>query len=236
MTGPLESPEVRVLTRTGTTASGARCWSTIGVWGSDRPRCALLDGVQHCRNCAVFKAAGRELLERDVPEAPGAEWSEGLAAQHADERVARAGVLIVRLGPELMAFPLETVVEIAEWRPVHSLPHRRDAALIGVANVGGDLRLCVSLERLFGSEPAPLPGPDGRGRLVAIGAGALEWLVPVHETLSVHMVALDTLEPAPATVGRSAAAFVRGIFTWRGRQVALLDADLVLGALRRRLT
>lgn len=236
MTRPLPAADPRVLTEHGRTASGGRCWREIGVWGAERPRCAALDRVLHCCNCEVFRAAGLELLDRDLPEASGLEWAESLAAKRADEQVDRTGVLIVRLGEELMAFPLEAVVEIAEWRTIHSLPHRRDPALVGIANVAGELRPCVSLEALFGHEPAPASASRGTRRLIAIGDGRPEWLVSADETLSVDTVALDALEPPPATVEQSTAGFVRGIFTWRGQQVALLDAGLVLGALRRRLT
>jgi len=233
---PTRPADPRVLTGTGWMASGTRCWSTIGAWGADRPRCSVLGDVLHCRNCEVFRAAGLELLDRDLPDAYGAEWAGGLEEQFADEQVERTGVLVFRLGTELMALPLAAVVEIAAWRPVHSLPHQRDAALVGVVNIGGELRLCVSLEALFGNE-APALAPLGeRGRLIVIGDGRPEWVVLAEETLSVYLAALDALDPPPATIEQSSVAFVRGIFTWRGQPVALLDADLVLSALRRRLT
>ena len=40
------------------------CWRRIGVWGSERPRCIELEKVVHCRNCAVFAQAAREVFER----------------------------------------------------------------------------------------------------------------------------------------------------------------------------
>lgn len=230
------SADPRVLSGTGQTGGGGKCWSTIGVWGTERPRCSVLGDVLHCRNCNVFRAAGLELLDRDLPEAHGAEWAEGLAEQLADERLARTGVLIFRLGPELMALPLAAVVEIAAWRPVHSLPHRRDPTLVGVVNIGGELRPCVSLEVLFGNEPRAPASPGGRSRFIVIGNGRPEWVFQADETLSVHMIAFDALDPPPATVEQSSVAFVQGIFTWRDQAVALLDAELVLDALRRRLT
>lgn len=235
MTRPTVQTDARVLTSTGLTSTGVRCWNSFGVWGDDHPRCSVLETVLHCRNCGVFTAAGRELLDRDLPEAYGVEWTEDVAAQLADERIERTGVLVFRLGNELMALPLDVVIEIAEWRPMHSLPHRRDAALAAVANVGGELRPCVSLGELFGNGASTVPVSSDRGRLIVVGEGRPEWIVPVHETLSIHNLAMDALDPPPATIQRSTAAFVRGIFSWRDRQVALLDAQLVLSALKRRL-
>jgi chemotaxis-related protein WspD len=231
--GPVDA---RVLTATGQTADGGRCWRSFGVWGDARPRCAALDRVVHCRDCEVFQAAGLELFDRELPDAYGGEWAEALATQMADERVPRTAVLIFDVGGELMALPLDAVVEIAEWRPIHSLPHKRDPVLLGVVNVGGELRLCASLGALFGDASAPRPGQADRGRLIVIGEGKPEWIVVADAALSVHRAALDAIEPPPATVDRSAVPFLRGIFTWRGRQVALLDAELVLAALRRRVS
>ena len=84
MTGPSGQTDARVLSRMGATASGARCWGSIGVWGDDRPRCSVLEAVLHCRNCEIFENAGRELLDRDLPEAYGVEWTDGIAVLLAD--------------------------------------------------------------------------------------------------------------------------------------------------------
>ena len=51
----------------------------------------------------------------------------------------------------------------------------------------------------------------------------------------IHQLPLDDVGPAPATVSQSAQAFLRGMFSWRGRQVGLLDGDLLLGTVARRV-
>ena len=43
------------------------CWNRIGVWGTETPRCPKLEDVVHCRNCEVYSAAGRLVLERRLP-------------------------------------------------------------------------------------------------------------------------------------------------------------------------
>ena len=42
------------------------------------PRCPRLDEVIHCRNCEVFTQAGRNLLERALPEEYKEEWGSVL--------------------------------------------------------------------------------------------------------------------------------------------------------------
>jgi len=46
----------------------------------------------------------------------------------------------------------------------------------------------------------------------------------------------DELDPPPATVQRSSQPFLRGLFRWRDNLVGLLDDELLLGALGRRVT
>jgi chemotaxis-related protein WspD len=214
---------------------GASCWTTIGVWGRDEPRCAELERVVHCRNCEVFAAAARTLLDREPPSGRGDQWTRATADAAADERGAAEPVLVFRLGEEFFALAVTWVTEVAEWRIIRSVPHRPDDLLLGIANVSGELRLCVSLEALFGQ-----PRPDARrarpaGRLLVIGRGGPEWVAPVDQALSIHRLAARELEAAPATVVRSAQALLLGMFPWRERRVGLLDGDLVLGAIARRL-
>lgn len=217
------------------TPIGEPCWRTIGVWGRDEPRCVELARVVHCRNCGVYRDAGRRLLDREPPPGYGVDWMAGLSDQLADERSERQQALVFRAGGELLALPLEAVVGVAEWRPIRTIPHGRDPVLHGLANVGGELHLCVSLEALFGGPKPDLVPPPPRGRLIVVGGGARSWVVPVEEALSATQVVIEHLEPAPATVQRSSHAFLRGLFRWRNELVGLLDDELVLGALARRM-
>ena len=212
------------------------CWRTIGVWGREEPRCPELARVVHCRNCEVYLAAGRQLLDREPPAGYGDDWMADLAGQAAEEGRQKEAVLVFRVGDELLALPLAAVAEVAERRPVRTIPHRRDGVVLGLANVGGELRLCVSLEALFGdTRPDPAAMPP-RGRLLVLARGAAAWAVPVDEALSATLMSPDELEPPPATVQRSSQPFLRGLFRWRDTLVGLLDDELLLGALGRRVT
>ncbi len=44
--------------------------------------------------------------------------------------------------------------EVTNLRPIHSLPHRRSGVMLGLANVRGELLICVSLAMLLGVAPA----------------------------------------------------------------------------------
>jgi chemotaxis-related protein WspD len=219
---------------TPSAAGDATCWTSIGVWGRGEPKCPELDRVVHCRNCEVFSAAARALLDREAPSGYGREWSTSTAAALAEQQAAEP-TLVFRIGSELFALGVPWVAQVAERRAVRSLPHVRDEVLLGIVNVEGDLRPCVSLEVLFGQARPDVGASRPHGRLLVIGRERSEWAVPVDEALAIHRLPGGALEQVPATVARSSHPFLTGMFPWRGQRVGLLDADLVLGAIARRL-
>lgn len=147
-----------------------------------------------------------------------------------------APVLLVRVAGELVGLPVPIVMSVLEPRPVRRLPHVRDEVVLGLTNVDGDLHVCVSLEVVLGHErPDVRRPPSPRGRLVALGRGRIEWIVPVDEVLGLPEVAPDTLEQAPATLTREENALVLGLFPAGDERAGLLDADVLLDVLRRRV-
>jgi hypothetical protein len=59
----------------------AECWKSIGTFG-DRS-CPRLTAEVHCRNCEVYRAGGRNLLDRPQPEAYRKELTRLLAEPEA---------------------------------------------------------------------------------------------------------------------------------------------------------
>jgi chemotaxis-related protein WspD len=173
------------------------------------------------------------LLDRVPPDGYGEGWVEELEALR--ETPGRP-VLVFRVaGDELLALSASVLHEVAEWRPVHTIPHQRDGLVLGVVNLGGDLQVCVSLEALL-DLPRPDPGVrPRRGRLLAIGVRGIEWAVLVQDTLALVEVSDDDLSAPPSTISASASPYVRGLFTWHDEQVGLLDEELVLATLGRRI-
>ena len=133
------------------TAAYDACWDRIGVQG-DRS-CPKLAAAIHCRNCPVFSAAGQQLFEREAPPEYVDECTRRLTA--ADEVAGSDGhsLLLFRVGPEWLAIDTQAVVEVVEPRPIHRVPHRTDRLLLGLANIRGELHLCISLRELLGIEP-----------------------------------------------------------------------------------
>jgi chemotaxis-related protein WspD len=220
----------------------ANCWKQIGVWGD--ATCPKLAEVAHCRNCPVYSSAAAQLLNGQPPEDYLREWAERLARPRpAAEAPETQAALIFRLGAEWLALPAAVLQEVAELRPIHSLPHRRGRVLKGLVNVRGELLLCVSLGGLLGLEEPAAQASNGqrparRGvyeRLLVVSAEGGRLAFPVNEVHGIRRFAPAQLQPIPATVALAAARYTRGILPWEGRSVGCLDDETLFHTLNRSL-
>lgn len=206
------------------------CWNRIGVRGNKS--CPELQHHSHCRNCPVYSAAAATLLDRDLVGPAAAASSNKYTKVESAEEDDTESVVIFRVGTEWFALSTLVLDEIVSMRVIHSLPHRRNPALLGLANVRGQLVVCISIARLLISETGPLP----QGRLVVVRHAGGRLAFPVDEVQHTHRYRLGELKPVPATVAKSASAFTRGLLSWQSRMVGCLDERLVLEAFDRSLT
>lgn len=228
------SGEDLVMTPEGDEVEIHDCWNRIGVEGNGT--CQELLRYVHCRNCPVYSAAGLRLLDRRLTSDYRREQTEHYAARKKLTTPAKISVLIFRLGLEWFALPSLALQEVAENRPMHSLPPRRRSVAIGLVNVRGELLVCASLSRLLGlneTHGVPARGPLPL-LLVATWDGS-RVAFPVDEVQRIQRFRQDELREAPSTVSRSAMTYARGVFVWRERTVGYLDAELLFPALDRSL-
>ena len=203
------------------------CWSRIGIAGDHT--CAELPRVIHCRNCAVFAAAARQALERPAPADYLAQWAERVASVAEEERGETLSSVVFRFASTHVALPTVAFVEAVEPRTVHAVPHRSSEVLLGIANIHGELQLCVSLAARLSLASGDAAAT--RPRLAVIEQGGERWAFPVDEIVGVYRIARDDLEPSRDAT--AASPFVSARFGLSGQQVDLLDAELVCAALRR---
>jgi chemotaxis-related protein WspD len=220
------------------------CWNRIGVRG-DRSCADLLRHI-HCRNCPVFSAAARTLLDVPAPAGFRQTATEHFArpAQAEPGHVAGAdmqSVIVFRLRAEWYAIRTAVCMEIADLRPIHSLPHRRDAAVLGVVNVRGGLLVCVSLAVILGAtaQPDAIPTQSQRRAavprlLVARGtAGAV--VFPVDEVQGMERFRARELKDVPATVAQAQATYTQALLPQGDRTVGLLDEQRLFYTVERAL-
>ncbi|MHC5349626.1 chemotaxis protein CheW [Metapseudomonas furukawaii] len=208
------------------------CWNRIGVHGDKS--CERLAAHVHCRNCEVHAAAATLLLDRyalvrdEAGESPDAEEEDGRT---------RRSTLVFRLGEEWLGVPTRSLAEVAAVSPIHSLPHQRSLALLGVTNVRGALVACLSLVELLGLEK----GGDiaGERRIVprnlifSSQGGPL--VAPVDEVDGVHRIPLDAVVDPGRAPDLAARQFAIGVVNLSGRSITLLDEGLLLQAMARSL-
>jgi len=212
------------------------CWSKIGVYGNGT--CEELKQFVHCRNCPVHSQAGLELLNRPLSPEYRREWSEHFAQEKKTAAPARLSAVIFRVGSEWLALPTKAFQEVAERKLTHSLPHRRQAMVVGLVNIRGELLICVSLARLLGSEPrvSKETRRNLHDRLMVVNWNASRLAFPVDEVMGIHRFQPQELKEAPVTVARSNASYSQGIFLCQGKAVGLLDADSLFATLNRSLS
>ncbi|WP_343499453.1 chemotaxis protein CheW [Achromobacter denitrificans] len=206
------------------------CWNRIGIRGDKS--CPQLPAHVHCRNCPVYAAAAKRILDRLPPQMEDGDD----AAAGTQERGDLSSLLVFRVQREWLALPTRALDEVAGMRRILGLPHRRDPAMLGVANVRGTLTVCVSLPRLLGLDAmAQARERPAAARMLILGGAGRAVVLPVDEVEGIHAVDLGRLEPLPATVEGASLKYSRGVARCGGRAVGVLDETLLMQALERSL-
>jgi chemotaxis-related protein WspD len=213
------------------------CWNHIGVHGDKS--CVELEQHRHCRNCPVYSAAARTLLDAPLPPDYATFWTRHFAQPSAIAQADGHSVIIFRLGAEWLALPTVLCAEVADTRSIHSLPHRRNSAVLGIANVRGELLVCLSLTTILGLNSTALSGPDSHDasaqRLLVFRSVAAAVVFPVDEVHSVYRYGVAQLIEVPATVSKAQATYTRAILPWSQRMVGVLDEQLLFHTVDRSL-
>jgi len=216
--------------------SGVRdCWSRIGVRGDGS--CPELVHHIHCRNCPVYSAGAIQLLDAEAPADYLAQWTSHFAQPEVARALQTQSVVIFRVGAEWFGLSTAYVTEVANLLPIHSLPHRPSAAVLGLANVRGELVVCLSLGHMLGLEPTA--GADqkarhsGHRRLLVMRREQVRAVCPVDEVHGIHRFHPKETTEVPTTVAKATTTYSRALLSWRDRSVGVLDEELLFGAVKR---
>jgi chemotaxis-related protein WspD len=210
------------------------CWSEIGVYGTSA--CAELEAHVHCRNCPTYAKAGLELLSRPLSAEYRREWSAHFAQPRTPRERSTTSAVPFRIGSEWLALPTRSFQEITERRPIHSVPHTRQMVL-GLANIRGELLICVSLGHLLGLPNVPprtILQAEFR-RLLVLNWNGRRAGFPVHEVHGPTRFYPEQVKPTPAMLARSNTVFTESLLHWGQKTLALLDPDSLFSALNRSL-
>ena len=209
------------------------CWSNYGVYGDGT--CAELRQFVHCRNCPVYSSAGVRLLDRPLPPNYRNEWTQHFAQEKRFAEAGGASAILFRIQNEWFALPTHTLQEVAEKRPIHSVPRQRQDVLLGLANIRGELVICISVGHLLKLEK--MPGLESLRqnyhRLLVLHWETGRLAFPVDEVQGPHRFHPQELKSPPATAARGNFGLARAVVQWQERTAGLLDPQWLLTSLHR---
>ena len=208
------------------------CWNRIGIHGDKS--CPLLSEHIHCRNCAVYSTAATRLLDRYALQ----QDDRVQVSSTVESEVKTRSLLMFRLGEEWLGLATRCLVEVAPSQAIHSLPHQRSGALLGVANVRGALVACLSLVELLGLDGISnvASGTRVMPRMLIIAAHGGPVVVPVDEVDGIHAIDEQILDAASRSGTQASAKYTRGVLPFKGRSLRWLDEEQLLSAVTRSLT
>jgi chemotaxis-related protein WspD len=214
-----------------------KCWSSIGVWGNEIPRCPKLDEFIHCQNCDVFHAASLNAYERAIPDDYRLEWTEVLAGDKESAVTDSRTVIVFRIGSEWVSIPTKLCKEISRMMKVHRLPHNKSSILKGVVNNGGEIRICFSLGNLLGITKAEKVFGDEfntvYARMIVMDVEGRNYVFPVSEIKGLLQYRESDRVPLPDTVLASSASYMSGVIKWDDKTIGCLDETLLTSQLER---
>jgi chemotaxis-related protein WspD len=210
----------------------ANCWNSIGVHGDSS--CAELRQVIHCRNCKVYSSAASNLLDAEPSSDYIAHWTRQASRKRDVAERATVSVLIFRIGNEWFALQSTSLTEIAGMRRIHSIPNRRNGIVLGLANIRGELVVCVSLRGILNIEDAEqTDANDQRRRLLVIHRDGASTVCPVDEVHGIERFTTRDLGALPATVSGASARYTCATLSWSERTVGVLDERMLFQAVAR---
>jgi chemotaxis-related protein WspD len=168
------------------------------------------------------------------------DWTQRIAESDAITAIEEQSVLMFRIGAEWLALDTRRVVEVVELRPIHRVPQRTDRLLLGLANIRGELHLCVSLRELLGIEGTLedpqnkcLATPISKERLLVVEQEQNRWVFPVDEVEGVCRIKAQASENLPHTVEKSSRFYSQAIFSHQNKKVGMLAETRIFQALEK---
>jgi chemotaxis-related protein WspD len=172
-----------------------------------------------------------KLLDRPIPEGYLEELTKRVAMPKAGKEQNSDSVLIFRIGKEWLSVSSRFVDEMTESGPIHRLPQHRSRTVMGVANVRGQLVICISLAEFLHintDENAKYR------RMIVLRDGTLRLSVPVHEVAGTQRYYARDVQEITSTHASSRYSTV--ILPWNNLRVSCLDTASLLAALRKSLS
>lgn len=212
------------------------CWNRIGIGGDQS--CGKLAQHIHCRNCEVYGRAAQRNMQRPVSDGYRAYWADHFRQPQAARETNDQSALVFRIGREWLALPTRAAASVAPLAPLHRLPHRHRARLLGIVNVAGKLIPSVSLGALLGIDEQDAPAAAGRhvfARLLVMQSEGQAFALPVADLHGIARYGEASLAAPAATINKGLERFLTGVLAQGELRIGVLDDALVGHQLARSL-
>lgn len=212
------------------------CWNQIGVWGNQS--CPELKTSIHCHNCPVYSTAGRQLLNRAMPEDYLNEQTNLFTQKKARQVVSTKSLSIFRLQDEWFALPVQIFKEITETSSIRTLPHRSNQIFLGLVSIRGEIQLCISLRTLLGLEinkNSSNFSPIIYKRMVVIAKESNQWVFEVDEIYGIHQISEESFLNVPTTISKSTLTYTKAVIEWQNKTISYLDEELLFHTLNKKV-
>ena len=150
-------------------------------------------------------------------------------------------MILFRVGQEWLVLSVQPISEITNVRPIHVIPHRSNPFLLGIANIRGELPLCVAMYRLLQSPDAEHEHKMSRvsrmiaeekpeensslGRFLVVRLPNGVWALWVDEVHSVIRIEPDKVESIPSTLKRNMQSILAGVYSFEQKSIGIIDEE-----------
>jgi len=174
-------------------------------------------------------------IERFFRQAPSAGylpeqakiWAQSMDLQLQD----KTGAFILKVGNEHLAWPTCSAQVLLGSRPIHSIPHRKQAVLKGIAAISGKLTTCLSLAGLLDIKTDKTVEKQN---ILLISHQKAPWGMLIDQIDNHIHFHDDDIQALPSTLAQSN-CYSRGMLAWQNKHIPLLDEALVIAGFERAL-
>jgi len=145
-------------------------------------------------------------------------------------------LLLFRIHHEWFGLSTAVFNHVSENKGIHSIPFKKSPFILGLVNIGGQIRICVTLDKLLnisgqekGHEELSSVVYD---RMIVIEREDYVWVFPVDEVYGIFQFDAEQMENVPVNISKSSANYLKGIFSWKGKRIGFLDEELLCYSLK----
>lgn len=142
--------------------------------------------------------------------------------------------VLFRIYQTWMAIEARFFKEIASVRLVHRLPSVW-SYVKGVVNIRGEVLLCIKLDELIGLSKNSKPFLQNYPRVAVCEDPEKNWAFIIDEVFGVVHYKKEQVKVTKEEIFSVDKNYIKGFLPWNGKDIAVIDHELLSEALRRNL-